>query len=75
MSQSLRKSGQFLRESGQSDHRYQEKTSRNPFVNQVNSYGRDKKEIVKEAIQGRNPFVNQVNSYPDSRQKKWLTYS
>ena len=62
-SQSLRKSGQFLR---------REMITiiigvivgRNPFVNQVNFYVDKKRKVLRENF-GRNPFVNQVNSYQE----------
>ncbi len=40
-----------------------DKKSRNPFVNQVNSYRSGGSKGGDHGDHGRNPFVNQVNSY------------
>ena len=64
-SQSLRKSGQFLRgmewRSIRCGH-----VSRNPFVSQVNFFEETRAERDK-TIQGRNPFVSQVNFFPEKQ--------
>ena len=60
-SQSLRKSGQFFLQ--------KDKTlfgliqGRNPFVNQVNSFEKERKMNLPKNDESRNPFVNQVNSF------------
>ena len=59
MSQSLRKSGQFLCLVLLSVT--PERLSRNPFVNQVSFFGHDS--LKRRRAQCRNPFVNQVSFF------------